>query len=102
MKYTCCFPNSSIEKKFQKILLNIPGTQIREEIMHRIEQLADNPRPFGQKPFKQLKPPIQIYQLAAQYRLRAGDYRILYDVDDAKKIVWILALRKRSERTCKF
>jgi len=37
----------------------------------------------------------------AQYRLRIGDYRVLYDVDDERRIVWILALRKRGERTDK-
>lgn len=69
--------------------------------MEKIEKLADNPRPFAEKPFLKLKPPIQFYQFTAQYRLRVGDYRILYDVDDERKIVWILALRIRSEKTYK-
>jgi mRNA-degrading endonuclease RelE of RelBE toxin-antitoxin system len=55
--------------------------------------------PSGAKPFKQLKPPVFVYQFAAQYRVRVGDYRILYDVDDKQRIVWIFALRKRNERT---
>lgn len=69
--------------------------------MKAVENLADNPRPYGIKLFKKLKPPIQFYQFTAQYRLRIGDYRVLYDVDDNKGIVWILALRKRSEGTYK-
>ena len=101
MPYEVRFPGPSVEKKFSKILLKIPQSKIREEIMDVVEKLADNPRPFGEKPFKKLKPPIRFYQFTAQYRVRIGDYRVLYDIDDNKRIVWILALRKRSERTYK-
>ncbi len=69
--------------------------------MEMIEGLEENPRPFGQKIFKTLKPSIRLWQWSAQYRLRAGDDRILYDVDDERKIVWILALRKRNEQIYK-
>ena len=101
MRYKVAFPTHSIEKKFDKLLSKIPRITIQDEIMDAIEKLGDNPRPFGKKPFKKLKPPIQFYQFTAQYRIRIGDYRVLYDVDDGKKIVWILALRKRGERTYK-
>ncbi len=67
--------------------------------MDAIFKLQDYPRPFGQKLFKQLAPPIECYEFTAQYRLRVGDYRILYDVNDERKIVWILALRKCGETT---
>jgi mRNA interferase RelE/StbE len=102
MKYRCCFPDDSIAKKFQKVISQISQVATQDAIMQAIEKLADNPRPFGTKPFKQLKPPIQCYQFTAQYRLRIGDYRVLYDVDDGRKIVWILVLRKRTEATYKF
>lgn len=67
--------------------------------MKEIESLADNPCPYGRKPFKRLSPPVQLYQFTAQYRVRIGDFRVLYDVDHARRIVWILALRKRGEGT---
>ena len=98
MKYRVLFPSESIEKKFEKILVNIPH-RIRNDIMEAVEKLADNPRPFGQKLFKQLSPPIQCYQFTASYRIRIEDYRVLYNVDDAKKVVWILTVRKRNEKT---
>jgi len=100
MKYGVLFPNNSIQNKFEKILSKIHKS-IQNEIIEAIEGLADNPRSFGKRPFKKLKPPIQFYQFTAQYRIRIRDYRVLYDVDDAKKIVWILALRKREEKTYK-
>jgi mRNA-degrading endonuclease RelE of RelBE toxin-antitoxin system len=33
--------------------------------------------------------------------MRIRNHRVLYDVEDKRKIVWILALRKRGERTYK-
>ena len=99
MKYKVKFPNRSTEKKFGKVLSKISQIGIQEQIMEAVEKLADNPRPYGKKPFKKLKPPLQFYQFTAQYRIRIGNYRVLYDVDDKRKIVWILALRKRSEKT---
>lgn len=101
MKYEVKFPTHSAEKKFEKALLKIHQANIREEIISSVENLSLNPRPFGEKSFKRLKPPIQFYEFTAQYRLRIGDYRMLYDVNDAKKTVWVLALRKRSEKTYK-
>ena len=101
MKYAVKFPNHSIERKFEKKLLKIHPTSRQNEIMEEIENLANNPYPYGKKIFKRLKVPIQFYQFTAQYRIRVGDYRVLYDVDNDKNIVWILALRKRSERTYK-
>lgn len=95
MKYRVRFPNSSSENKFKKILSKIANHKIQDDIMEAVESLSANPRPFGKSPFKKLKPPMQFYQLTAQYRMRIGNYRVLYDVDDRLKIVWILALRKR-------
>ena len=48
-----------------------------------------------------IKPPLEVYSFTAQYRLTIGNHRVLYDVDDDTKTVWILALRKRNERTYK-
>lgn len=101
MKYAIKFPNRSLETKFEKALLKIHPVSLQEEIMREVQKLADNPRPFGEKPFKKLKPPIQLFQYTAQYRLRIGGFRVLYDVDDEKKIVWVLVLRRRSEKTYK-
>jgi len=101
MKYEVNFPSPSIEKTFEKILSKIHPVKLQEEIMKEVQKLVDNPRPYGEKAFKKLKPPIQFYQYVAQYRIRIGDYRVLYDVDDEKKTVWVLALRRRSEKTYK-
>lgn len=101
MRYEVKFPNRSLERNFEKALLKIHPVSLQEEIMQEVQKLTDNPRPFGEKPFKKLKPPIQLSQYVAQYRIRIGDFRVLYDIDDEKKTVWILVLRRRSEKTYK-
>lgn len=99
MKYKVKFPNRSLEKKFDKTLSKISPVGIQDEIMNAVEGLAENPRPFGKKSFKKLTPPIYFYHFTAQYRIRIGDYRVLYDIDDKQKVVWILHLRRRAEHT---
>ena len=95
MKYSVRFPSEAIQKKFHKALEVIPP-KIQDEIMEGIECLADKPRPSGEP---KLKPPLIVYQYAAQYRLKIRNYRVLYDVDDKQRIVWIFDVRKRNERT---
>ncbi len=99
MSYQVLFPTLSAEKKFGKTLSKVFPQKIRTEIIRKIELLAQNPRPIDAGSFKRLNPPVEIDGLTAEYRLRIGDYRVLYDVDDPKKTVWILALRKRNEGT---
>ncbi|MBI3314295.1 MAG: type II toxin-antitoxin system RelE/ParE family toxin [Candidatus Omnitrophica bacterium] len=96
MKYNVRFPTESIQKKFQKALGFISSERLQDEIMQSIEGLADNPRPAGEP---KIKPPLIVYGFAAQYRLRVRNYRILYDVDDKNRIVWVFDIRKRNERT---
>lgn len=100
MKYTAKFPNTSIERKFWGDFAKLPS-KMQENILDAIKQLQENPRPFGTKSFKQLVPPVQFYSHVAQYRIRIGDYRVLYDVDDDRFIVWVFGIRKRSEKTYK-
>lgn len=96
MKYEIRFPANSVAKKFQKSLDKISPKEIQEKIKKQVLGLADNPRPYGEP---KIRPPVEVYDYVAQYRLRIGDYRVLYDVNDAKKIVWIFVLRRRNEKT---
>jgi mRNA interferase RelE/StbE len=58
-------------------------------ILVRVEALADSPRPAASAA---LAGP-----LAGLRRLRVGDYRIAYVVDDAERTVGIVALGHRSK-----
>jgi len=96
VKYKVKFPSQSIAKKFEKSLKKIPSKKAQNTVMAKVLDLANNPRPLGEP---KIKPPIEVYSYTAQYRIRIGDYRVLYDVDDKTKTIWIMVLRKRNERT---
>jgi mRNA interferase RelE/StbE len=53
-----------------------------------IESLAQNPRPSGCK---------KLSGVQNLWRIRVGDYRIVYHVLDAQKLVDIVAVRHRRE-----
>lgn len=94
--YKIKFPNTSIEKKFYKELDDVQPKSLRDEIINAALSLAGDPRPKGEP---KIKPPLEVYNFTAQYRISIKNYRVLYDVDDRMKTVWILAVRKRNERT---
>jgi mRNA interferase RelE/StbE len=60
----------------------------QERIIAAIRQLPDDPRPPG---IQQLEPDV--------YRLRVGDYRVIYRVLDAEKVILIGRVARRSEST---
>jgi mRNA interferase RelE/StbE len=62
--------------------------QLVERIFPKIESLALQPRPAGCKKLK-----------GAQnlWRIRVGDYRVVYSLDDSRRAVDIVAVRHRSE-----
>jgi mRNA interferase RelE/StbE len=62
--------------------------RVAERILARIEALAENPRPRG---CRKLHGPSQLW------RLRVGEYRVIYAVDDSKRTVDILVIRHRSD-----
>ena len=54
----------------------------------KIVALSDNPRPAGCKKLKGYKD---------QWRVRVGDWRVLYIIDDAAKLVTITRIAHRRE-----
>lgn len=69
-----------------KDLRRIPLDDVRR-IMARIEALCDDPHPAGSE------------KLSGQerYRLRQGDYRILYSIEDAILVVTVVKVGHRRE-----
>ena len=57
-------------------------------VTRAIERLANNPRPPGVK---------KLAGAEGLWRLRAGDYRIVYSVDDHRAVVDISHIRHRRE-----
>ena len=55
--------------------------------MARINALAVDPRPFG----------CEKLSAAEKYRLRQGDYRIVYAIDDPRSIVTVVKVAHRRD-----
>lgn len=75
-----------IKQSAERELRRLPRADLRR-MVRRIQQLGNNPRPPGcEKLFGE-----------NGYRVRQGDYRILYTVDDAARIVVIYKIGHRGE-----
>ncbi len=74
------------EERVRKDFRNIPKVDARR-ILSRIESLAQEPRPFGCE------------KLTGQerYRIRQGEYRILYSIKDRELVVWVLKVTHRKD-----
>jgi mRNA interferase RelE/StbE len=60
----------------------------RDRIANRFRELAENPRPFGSE---------KLEGFEITYRIRQGDYRIVYDIDDGNSTVYVLKVRHRKD-----
>lgn len=97
MSYEVVFPSERVERDFEKALEKLPA-DYQSAIAEKVRSLSLNPRPEGKR-YKKLKGEMVVAQFIAQYRLRIGPYRLLYDIDEARKKVILLKLVKRDERT---
>lgn len=62
--------------------------QARERLKVAIENLAVEPRPKGCK---------RLSGGDGEYRIRVGDYRVVYDIDDGILLILVLRIAHRRE-----
>jgi mRNA interferase RelE/StbE len=73
----------SAERAFRKL----PAEQ-RRRVAAKIEPLAGNPRPAG----------VELLEASERlYRVRTGDYRIIYQIQDAALLVLVVRIGNRRE-----
>jgi len=75
-----------ITKSAAKELEAVP-TKDRQRIVTRIRSLADDPRPVG----------VEKLSGDEKYRIRQGDYRILYEIVDEELIVTVVRVGNRRD-----
>ena len=75
-----------LKKSAVKELAQIPKKDLRR-VTEKIATLADNPRPKG------------CAKLSGQdkYRIRQGNYRILYSIEDDVLVVYVVKIAHRKE-----
>ena len=77
----------TVSSRIKRQLRRIPAAD-RQRIAEAVQALADDPRPPGAR---QLEPDV--------YRLRVGDYRIVYKVFDSEEMILVGRIVRRSEVT---
>ena len=80
--YTITFARAA-----RKEIENLNATLINK-IFPKIEALVNEPRPRGCK---------KLHGAENLWRIRAGDYRVVYAIYDEKQLIDIIAVRHRSE-----
>lgn len=76
-----------ISKSVQKQVGQLPKS-VKARAIEKIKSLASDPRPSGC---------IKLKGYDNQYRIRVGDYRIRYDIDDKAPSVKILQCKHRRD-----
>jgi mRNA interferase RelE/StbE len=75
-----------IVAKAEKEFLKLPETA-KKRVREKILLLENNPRPFGSKKLRGTE----------YYRIRIGDFRVIYSIHDNNKIVKILSVAHRKD-----
>jgi mRNA interferase RelE/StbE len=78
-----------IKKSALKFLRRL-DSQTANKIKNAIDKLADDPRPFGYK---------KLVDEEGLYRIRVGNYRIIYEIHDRVLLIVVLRLARRREDT---
>jgi mRNA interferase RelE/StbE len=76
-----------IPKPLQKQIDKIPQ-ETRDRVLEKILELVENPRPSGTKKLKGSD---------SEYRIRVGDYRVRYEIDDRGFIILLSSCRHRKD-----
>lgn len=77
-----------VSKRAEHGLDRIRDNNTLKRIVRKIDELARDPRPSGVR---------KIVGSDIDYRIRMGDYRIVYQINDAQKVVEIRGIGHRKE-----
>ena len=75
-----------IKKSAERELRQIPKADLRR-ILTKIKNLGQNPRPLGSEKLSEQE----------RYRIRQGDYRVVYTIDDTERRVDVVKIGHRRE-----
>lgn len=75
-----------IKKSAQKEIKNLPQQDLKR-VVEKIQQLAQNPRMLDSKKLTSHE----------QYRVRVGQYRILYEIHDDVLLIVVVRVANRKE-----
>jgi len=62
---------------------------IQTRLKPRIQALVENPRPHGVQKLQGQSPPL--------YRIRVGDYRVVYEIENDRLIILVVVVGNRRD-----
>lgn len=77
-----------IKRSAAKELQDIDSKKDRQRLVERINALADDPRPHGAEKLSGSKD---------KYRIRQGNYRVLFEIEDEVLIVYVVKVADRKD-----
>ena len=82
MKYTV-----EVSAHARKQIKRMPKSE-KKKILDKIDSLSDDPRPFGYK---------KLYYYTDYFRVRVGNYRIIYTISDGQLVVVVVEVTNRRD-----
>ncbi|MCH7847488.1 MAG: type II toxin-antitoxin system RelE/ParE family toxin [Planctomycetes bacterium] len=76
-----------VERRAERDLNRLPH-DLFDRVIRAVKSLADNPRPQGSR---------KLTASENDWRIRVGDYRVLYEIDDPSQAVRVMRVRHRRE-----
>ena len=76
-----------IKRSALKELESVGSRKLRRNLAEHIQSLADDPRPQGCKKLTG----------ADQYRIRRGAYRVVYSIEDERRMVTVVKIGHRKD-----
>ena len=76
-----------LEHAAERDLKRLP-VYIFHRLIPKIRSLAENPRPLGCR---------KITGTKNDWRIRVGDYRVIYEIDEGAKMIRVMRVRYRRE-----
>ncbi|MBM4420961.1 MAG: type II toxin-antitoxin system RelE/ParE family toxin [Chloroflexi bacterium] len=76
-----------LQRSAERDLLRLSPT-LRARVLDRVGMLAAEPRPAGS---------LRLAGVSGAFRLRVGDHRVVYEVDDQAQVVVVTRVRHRRE-----
>lgn len=76
------------KKQVERQILDLPDEKVRFQVASKIAGLSDTPFPQGSK---------QLNRPGNFFRLRVGDYRVVYSVDKPSRSIQVLGVRHRKD-----
>ena len=76
-----------VERSAEKDLRRLP-LDVRFRVADALRSLANNPRPVGSR---------KLAGTRHDWRIRVGDYRVIYEIADSIRVVRVYRIRHRRE-----